>query len=162
MATMLRYKDNIYHQEIRLAWHPHQKGAELRIHGSGFEPTGFSIGVYAAGQLQRVLDQFNNRTSRPKYSWQNWPLVYPAVYTFTRPVKYAKLQGAETRLAIHAEEYEDSRYSYNYFPRPTATIDEFDGRIPWRWLGRYPLVSVCAFLESGIEIAQLSQERTRK
>lgn len=146
----LRYRDDYRTNQVMiLEWRLHEKGIELLVGGPGFEIGGFSIGIYARRQIQNVLDTFTNQHSIPKYDWVEHPRLYTAIYTFTKPVKFASYQGHKTRLAIHAEEWTE----YDSIAR-TVTVHEQGERSWWRWLGRYRFWDACEFLRHGIAIGE--------
>jgi len=147
----LKYHDN-NNQPIILEWLNSNKGLELLIKGPGFSIKGFSIGFYSAQQLQSVLDRFINQQPVPKYDWSNHPQLYPPIYTFTKPIKFAPRQGHATRLAIHADKWEiwEVWDSFSLRSPRTITIHEQGERTWWRWLGRYRFWDTCEFLKHGI------------
>jgi len=152
----LRYEDTVHTPTVMiLEWQLHRKGAQLIIKGPSFQPSGFSIGVYSTSSLQQVVNQFTGQEPHPKHDWASTPRVYDALYTFTRPKRYAPRQGPQTRLAIHAERWEDYGPWITIFPPRTVTIHEQSERCFWRWLGRYSFAAICEFLREGILTAQV-------
>ena len=156
----LQYQDPLDHQTLILQWHPHPRGAELRVSGPGFQPQGFSIGVYSLAALANIRSAILDQKPTPKHSWAGAPAFYGPLYTFIKPTKFANRQGPATVLAIHAEEWtEYSRTVQNCLRLPprTVTIHEQGERTWWRWLGRYPAVVVCAFLAHAISLQETDQ-----
>lgn len=130
--------------ETILAHRPHPLGVELLLQGKGFQGEGFSLGVYSRAALLGVIDSFGNQepTKRDFFSRK----IYEAAYTFTKPVKFAPRQGHKTRLAIHVSAWTDyGLYSPLYDPR-TVTLHEQGERAHHRFIGRFRLESVRAFI----------------
>ena len=153
----LQYRDPFDNTTMILNWHPHPRGAELRVSGPGFQPQGFSIGVYSLAALADIRSAILDQKPTAKYSWARSPQLYSPLYTFTKPAKFARGQGAATVLAIHAEEWTEwSTRALNFFPR-TVTLHEQGKRTWWRWMGRYPAVVVCAFLAHAISLQETDQ-----
>jgi len=145
----LQYQDPFNHQTLILQWQEHPRGAELRLSGPGFQPEGFSIGVYSLTTLATIRSAILDQKPTPEHSWAGAPGVYGPLYNFMKPVKFANRQGPATVLAIHAEkwtEYSQTVQRCLRLPPRTVTIHEQGERTWWRWLGRYPAVVVCAFL----------------
>ena len=151
MRLKFRDRDN---QVVILEWRSGPKGVELVATGPGFAPGGFSLGFYSPRQLQDVLDRFTSQKPIPKREWASYPLVHLPIYTFTKPVRFAPRQGHETRLAIHASEWEewDLFGSFGWPPSRTVTFHEQGERSWWRWLGRYRFWDACEFLKHGVSV----------
>lgn len=133
--------------ETILAHRAHPCGVELLIQGKGFQGEGFSLGIYSRADLLSVIDRFNNQEPA-SYDFFRRPF-YEAVYTFTKPAKFASRQGHETRLAIHAGQWRQQEiYSPLYFPRE-VTLREQGERAFHRFLGRYSLGSIRNFIREG-------------
>lgn len=138
-----------------LAWRQHRRGAELLLTGPGFQPAGFSLGVYAPGDLQRTLDTLNSAPARPRCPWAPSPrnVIYDHVYTFTKPARFAPCQGHQTHLGIHAPEYsnigEDWIGGSPFSPR-VAIIYMLGQPYVHRHLGNFRFEHATEFIQEGI------------
>jgi hypothetical protein len=139
--------------ELILAWWTHPVGAELLLQGKGFVAPGFSLGIYSLTQLAAVRLHFARQ--EPERVDPLGRQYFAPCYTFTKPAKFAPLQGHETRLAIHAEGW---RYDPKGWIIPrgerTVTIHEQGERTPWRWLGRYEMGGLVVFLREGMDVCK--------
>lgn len=137
-------------------------GVRLVVTGPAFARGGFSLGVYSAEALSKIADSFDQQKPKPRQIceglYDERDLRYDPLYTFTKPTKFANAQGHDTRLAIHAEAARETKYWWQrelYGPR-TATIHEQGERCFWRWLGRYPITDLCAFLRAATDAKEVS------
>lgn len=139
--------------ELILAWRAHPVGAELLLQGKGFVAPGFSLGAYSLAQIASVRLRFAQQ--EPERVDTLGRQYFAPCYTFTKPAKFAPLQGHETRLAIHAEAWRCNPAGW-VTPRGlrTVTLHEQGERTPWRWLGRYEMGVVVLFLREGMDVCR--------
>lgn len=146
-----------YDGDFVLSWRSDVKGAKLLMSGPGYPADGFSIGIYDIRTIKNILAALQAPMQPDKFTG-----IVPAIYTHTKPTKFARGQGHETRLAVIASEYQVNQAwpkFHHFHETRIVSVHEQGERVSrdiTRFMGRYRFEDFCAFLVQGTNIIYAS------